>query len=67
LHEGQTGIWEMTRDPFFNASLIVIPVIWACFFLITGFYREPLYKRSRLNELTATFIACLIACLLIFF
>lgn len=67
LHEGQTGLWEMTRDNFFKASVVAIPVIWASFFLIAGFYGGALYKRSRLNELTSTFIACLIGCLLIFF
>ncbi|MDQ6812347.1 MAG: hypothetical protein M3040_01205, partial [Bacteroidota bacterium] len=67
LHEAQTGLLDMTRDRFFNTSLVAIPIAWACFFLLTGFYREPLYKRSRLNELTAAFIACLIGCLLLFF
>lgn len=67
LHEAHTGLWEMTSDGFFRASLIVIPIIWSCFFLLTGFYREALHKRSRLTELTSTFIACLIGCLLIFF
>ncbi|MCW3113179.1 MAG: sugar transferase [Segetibacter sp.] len=67
LHEAHTGLLEMTNDPFFNISVIVIPIIWASFFLLTGFYKEALYKRSRLTELTSTFIACLIGCLLIFF
>ena len=67
LHESNAGFWQITSDGFFRASVFVIPIIWACFFLITGFYRESLYKRSRLNELTSTFIACLIGCLLIFF
>ncbi|MCW3108090.1 MAG: sugar transferase, partial [Segetibacter sp.] len=67
LHEAHTGLWEMTSDNFFKASVIAIPIIWASFFLLTGFYGKALYKRSRLNELTSTFIACLIGCLLIFF
>lgn len=67
LHESHTGLWEMIHDAFFQASVIVIPIVWVCFFLIAGFYRQSLYKRSRLNELTSTFIACLIGCLLIFF
>lgn len=67
LNEGHSGLWEMTSYSFFNASVIAVPVIWLCFFLLTGFYRKSLYKRSRLNEITSTFIACLIGCLLIFF
>lgn len=67
LNEVPTGFLEMTKDPFFKISIIIIPTIWACFFLLTGFYREPFYNRSRLNEITSTFTACLIGCLLIFF
>ncbi len=67
LHESHANFWQMTSDVFFQASVIAIPIIWACFFLITGFYRESLYKRSRLNEVTSTFIVCLLGCLLIFF
>lgn len=67
LHEGHTDYWEMLHDPFFKASVLIIPIVWACFFSLVGFYREPLYKRSRLNEVTSRFTACLIACLLIFF
>jgi exopolysaccharide biosynthesis polyprenyl glycosylphosphotransferase len=67
LREGHTNFWEMPGDAFFRVSVIVIPIVWACFFLITGFYRKSLYRRSRLNEITATFISCLIGCLLIFF
>jgi exopolysaccharide biosynthesis polyprenyl glycosylphosphotransferase len=67
LHEAHTGLLQMVHDAFFQASVIVIPVVWLCFFTIAGFYRKSLYKRSRLNELTSTFIACLIGCLLIFF
>jgi exopolysaccharide biosynthesis polyprenyl glycosylphosphotransferase len=67
LQEPHTGFWEMTGDPFFQTSVIVIPIVWVSFFMLTGFYREALYKRSRLNELTATFITCLIGSLLIFF
>ncbi len=67
LHEGHTGFFEMTEDSFFQSSVILIPVIWVSFFLLTGFYGKSLYKKSRLNELTSSFIVCLIGCLLIFF
>jgi len=35
--------------------------------MLTGFYRQALYKKSRLNEFTSTFIVCLVGSLLIFF
>jgi len=67
LHEAHTGFFEMTDNTFFQISIIVIPILWISFFLLTGFYASPLYKRSRLNEFTTTFIFCLVGCLLIFF
>lgn len=65
--EGHTGFFQMLGDDFFQVSIIVIPIIWVSFFLLAGFYGPSLYKRSRLNELTSSFIVCLIGCLLIFF
>lgn len=67
LREAHTDLIEMLKDNFFLWSLLVIPIFWGSFFLLAGFYRDALYKRSRLNELTSTFIACLIGCLIVFF
>lgn len=67
LNEAHKGFWEMAKEPFFQASVIVIPIIWASLYLISGFYSPALHKRSRLAELTSTFIVCLIGCLIIFF
>ncbi|HEX8460821.1 MAG TPA: sugar transferase [Segetibacter sp.] len=67
LHEAHTGFWEMIGEPFLQASIIVIPVIWTSFYFLTGFYGKSLYRKSALDEFTATFIVSLIGCLLIFF
>ncbi|MDB5249327.1 MAG: sugar transferase [Segetibacter sp.] len=67
LNEAHTGLWEMTADSFFRTSVVVIPILWVCYFSLTGFYGKSLYKRSRLNEFTSTFLVSLIGCLLIFF
>jgi tryptophan-rich sensory protein len=67
LKEGNTTIGEMFSDPFFQGSVIVIPLIWVILFLLSGFYSESLYRKSRLNELTSSFTVCLIGCLVIFF
>lgn len=67
LHEAFAGFGQMTRDKFFQLSVFCLPILWVSFFMLTGFYGEELYKRSRLNELTSTFIVCLIGCLIIFF
>lgn len=57
----------MTEDGFFQSSIIVIPLLWVAFFLLTGFYSEPMHRRSRLNELTSTFLVTLIGCVVVFF
>jgi exopolysaccharide biosynthesis polyprenyl glycosylphosphotransferase len=43
-----------------------IPVCWLILFTIAGSYQN-LYQKSRLNELTNTFISCLIGCTIVFF
>ncbi|RZL31229.1 MAG: hypothetical protein EOP00_35345, partial [Pedobacter sp.] len=55
------------KNVAFHATVIIVPLFWIIFYSLTGTYREPLYKKSRLNEFTRTFIAVLIGCLLIFF
>lgn len=67
LREAHTDFFDLIRNNFFQWSLVVIPLIWVSLFLLTGFYKESLYRRSRISEFTSSFIACLIGCLLIFF
>jgi polysaccharide biosynthesis protein PslA len=52
---------------FLKITLIVVPLFWVCLFMLTGFYRLPLYKKSRLNEFTSTFVVSMVGTLLIFF
>ena len=47
---------------FFGITLV--PVIWVTFYFLTGSYNS-LYKKSRLNELTLTFLVSLLGCILI--
>lgn len=67
LNEAHTGLVDLTKDSFFQTSVIVIPFIWISLFLLSGFYKVSLYQRSRLNEFTDTFIVSLMGCLFIFF
>ncbi len=67
LNEAHPGFWQMIEDPFFQWTVLVIPVIWVSLFLLTGFYSSSLYRRSRLTEFTSSFSVCLIGCLLLFF
>lgn len=52
---------------FFLKSFISFPLFWVLFFTIMGSYREALYVKSRLSELTNTVIESLIGCIVIFF
>src|SRR3954447_20707201 len=52
---------------FFLNSFLSIPLSWVLFFTVMGSYKESLYVRSRLSELTNTVIGSLIGCIAIFF
>ena len=65
LNEAHPGFWQMIEDPFFQWTVLVIPVIWVSLFLLSGFYSTSLYRRSRLTEFTSSFSVCLIGCLLL--
>lgn len=67
LKEAHTDFFDLIQDYFFQWSLVIIPIIWVCLYLLTGFYGESLYRKSRLNEFTSSFLVCLIGCLVIFF
>ena len=50
----------------FWLGLILIPAGWLIFYGLTGAYHD-LYRKSRLNELTATTICVVIGCTVLFF
>ena len=47
-------------------GLSLIPLAWLIFYALLGSYHS-LYRKSRLNEFTITFIGSIIGCILIFF
>lgn len=53
-------------DSRFWWGISLLPIAWVIFYAILGSYGS-LYKKSRLNELTLTFICSIIGCTLIFF
>jgi len=53
-------------DGRFWWGISLIPIGWIIFYAILGSYHS-LYKKSRLNELTITFICSVIGCTIIFF
>lgn len=52
---------------FFLKSFLSFPVFWVLFFTAMGSYKQSLYVKSRLSELTSTIIESLIGCSVIFF
>ncbi|MDB5192549.1 MAG: sugar transferase [Segetibacter sp.] len=67
LHEEEVNVVGIFNDSFFRLTIIGVPFFWVTLFLLTGSYRLSLYKKSRLNEFTSTFIVSLAGCLLLFF
>jgi len=66
------SVWPIKRlltynNHFFLDSFFFFPLFWVLFFTIMGSYKESLYVKSRLSELTSTVIESLIGCTVIFF
>lgn len=55
------------NEDFILYSSLIIPLGWNVLFLLTGAYSQPLYKKSRLNEITHTIIITLSGSIIIFF
>lgn len=56
-----------TEDYFFTTSLGLIVLFWIALYAVAGVYNISFYKKSRLSELTGTFIQTLIGSLLLLF
>lgn len=68
LHEGGAEFQELLyQNQFFIVTLIVVPIAWMMLFTLSGSYTVSLYGKSRLSELTNTFVTVLIGSLVIFF
>jgi exopolysaccharide biosynthesis polyprenyl glycosylphosphotransferase len=57
---------EIYLNSRFWLGISILPVCWLIFYAMVGSYNS-LYKKSRLNEFTITFICTLIGCTVIFF
>lgn len=57
---------NLTVDYKFWWGITLIPVCWLMLYTLIGSYHS-LYKKSRLFELTKTFICSLIGCIILFF
>jgi polysaccharide biosynthesis protein PslA len=53
-------------DRKFYAGILIIPACWLIFYFLCGSYTN-IYRKSRLTEVSITFIMSLIGCVIIFF
>jgi exopolysaccharide biosynthesis polyprenyl glycosylphosphotransferase len=60
-----TGLF--TSYNYFYQSIFLIIIFWIILFAVAGAYNIPLYKKSRLKELTSSSIQCLIGSVLLLF
>jgi len=64
LKENFSPAENMLANPPFFIGLVIIPVCWVILYFLAGSYHS-LYKKSRLKELTTTFIISLTGCTII--
>ncbi len=60
-----TGLF--IKDSYFPFSLLLIEIFWLILYSVIGSYNQSVYKKSRLVELTSTFIEAFIGSIIILF
>ena len=53
-------------DIKFYIGIVIIPIYWIVLYTLNGYYRK-IYRKSRLKELTQTFVVTFIGTLILFF
>ena len=66
MHGGSQEATMLTHRVFWM-GIGLVPFFWVMLFLLTGSYQRSLYVRSRISELTQTFITSLCGAVIIFF
>jgi exopolysaccharide biosynthesis polyprenyl glycosylphosphotransferase len=66
LHEAIFADHRLLLTNRFWLGTITIPLGWLIFYTMMGSYKS-LYQKSRLNEMTNTFIYCIMGCTIVFF
>ena len=66
LTKNFSALEDFQSDAKFWLGIILVPLGWLILYGMVGTYRS-LYKKSRLFELTTTFICSLIGCIVLFF
>ncbi len=66
LHETIADAGELQINTRFWLGVLLIPVGWLILYTLVGTYHS-LYRKSRLFELTGTFVCSLLGCIFLFF
>ena len=57
---------SVNNASLFKTAFTVVPISWLLLYLLFGAYGLPIYKKSRLNEFTNTFICSCIGCFIVY-
>lgn len=61
------GQWKtFLNDPNFFIGIAIIPLFWLLIYSISGYYKN-IYRRSRIGEVSATFLHTFIGIIVLFF
>ena len=66
LNEPVTEASHLLKGKTFWSGIIIIPIAWLILYALSGTY-QSLYKKSRLTELTNTFVISLAGSIVLFF
>lgn len=68
LHEEPETLYALFfQDSFFPVTIVLVPLFWLALYTIIGSYNNSVYKKSRLAELTITFIEAFIGSIVLLF
>lgn len=68
LNEGSLTISGLfTQWSYFPVTIFLVPLFWLIVYSVIGSYNQGIYKKSRLSELTVTFIECFIGAIILLF
>src|ERR1051326_5537541 len=68
LHEEPYTIAGLfSPQSFFPVTIFLVPLFWLVIYSVIGSYNDSVYKKSRLAELTTTFIEVFIGSIILLF
>ena len=65
-HDVFSNLPEIFGDLKLYLGIVIVPFFWIILYIIVGSYRN-VYRKTRVREVTITFISCFIGVLILFF